>query len=171
MKAVHSGPFGRQHHMTNNRFDLISATAIILVMASISVAQTKTRWTLLPEAEADRAKQLCSRPGPPKFQATWKPTESHIQTMESRLSRISRLRTKSGIVGVQIKHPDSYYRQYLGVVINGRKFIFINAFCDDKPPETWRESLIDVCDGGCSWGVVYNVATGQFSHLEMNGVA
>jgi len=150
---------------------LISATALILVMASISVAQMKTRWTLLPETEADHAKQLCSRPGPPKFQATWKPTESHIQTMESRLSRISRLRTQSGIVGVQIEHPDRYYRQYLGIIIKGHKFIFINAFCDDKPPQTWRESLIDVCDGGCSWGVVYDVATGQFSHLEMNGVA
>ena len=150
---------------------LISATVLILVMASISVAQTKSRWTLLPETEADHAKQLCSRPGPPKFEATWKPTENNIQTLESRLSRISRLRTKSGIVGLRIEHPDRYYRQYLGIIIKGHKFIFINAFCDDKPPETWGKSLIDVCDGGCSWGVVYNVATGQFSHLEMNGVA
>ena len=150
---------------------LISATALILVTALISVAQPTTRWILLPETEAEHAKQLCSRPGPPKFQTTWKPTEGHIQTMESRLSRISRLRTQSGIVGVQIKHPNRYYRQYLGIMINGKEFIFINAFCNDKPPERWRESLIDVCDGGCSWGVVYSVATGQFSHLEMNGVA
>ena len=49
--------------------------------------------------------------------------------------------------------------------------LFINAFCDDTPPEFWREVLIDTCDGGCSWGVVYNVATGKFSYLEMNGVA
>ncbi|HKU76496.1 MAG TPA: hypothetical protein VJR02_21470, partial [Pyrinomonadaceae bacterium] len=118
---------------------LISTTALIFVMASVSVAQTKTRWTLLPETEADNAKQLCSRPGPPKFQATWKPTESDIQTMESRLSRISRLRAQSGIVGRQIKHPDRYYRQYIGIVIDNHKFIFINAFCHDKPPETWRE--------------------------------
>ena len=150
---------------------LVSATAVVIVMASVSLAQTKTRWTLLPETQADKAKQLCSRPGPPKFQATWKPTESDIQTMESRLSRISRLRTQSGTVGVQIKHPDRYYRQYLGIVINDHKFIFINAFCHDKPPEIWREMLIDICDGGCSWGVIYDVRTGKFSHLEMNGVA
>src|SRR5690242_13947956 len=89
---------------------LISATALMLVMASLPVAQVTTRWTLLPETEAEHAKQLCSRPGPPKFQATWKPTESDIQTMESRLSRISRLRTRSGIVGAKIEHPDRYYR-------------------------------------------------------------
>src|SRR5437660_6247201 len=136
------------------------STALILLAASICIAQTKTRGTLLPETEADRAKQLCSRPGPPKFQGTWKPTDTDIQTMESRLSRISRLHTRSGNVGIQIEHPNRYYRQYLGIVIDNRRIIFINAFCDDKPPETWREFLIDMCDGGCSWGVVYDVATG-----------
>jgi len=149
---------------------VISTTLFVFVALSTSAAQTKTRWVLLPETEADRAKQLCSRPGPPKFQGTWKPTESDIQTMESRLSRISRLRTHSGIVGARIEHPERYNRQYLGIVIDDRKFIFINAFCDDKPPDTWSESLIDVCDGGCSWGVVYDVTAGGFSHLEMNGV-
>ena len=149
----------------------ILTTLLVVLVASISVAQTKTRAVLLPETEADHAKQLCSRPGPPRFSATWKPTEKDILTMESRFSRISRLRTQSGIVGVRIKHPDRYYRQYLGIVIKNRKFIFINAFCDEKPPEFWRETLIDSCDGGCSWGVVYNVDSGEFSHLEMNGVA
>jgi len=91
--------------------------------------------------------------------------------MEARLSRISRLRTQSGITSLKIQHPDRYYRQYLGVMIDSRKFVFINAFCDEKPRETWRERLVDVCGGGCSWGVVYEVATGEFSHLEMNGVA
>jgi len=91
--------------------------------------------------------------------------------MESRLSRISRLRTRSGIVGTRIGHPNRYYRQYLGIIIKNRKFIYINGLCEDKPPESWREMLNDVCDGGCNWGVVYDVATGKFSHLEMNGVA
>ena len=90
--------------------------------------------------------------------------------MESRLSRIADLRTESGIIGVRIKHADRYSRQYVGVIIENRKFIFINAFCDDSPPTYWRERVVDVCDGGCSWGVVYDVETGKFSHLEMNGI-
>ena len=161
----------RHHHMTNEQMRYVSsAVGVMLMTASISVAQAKIRWAILPETEADHAKELCSRPGPPKFQGTWKPTDSDIQTMESRLSRISRLRTQSGIVGVQIDHPENYYRQYLGITIDEHKFIFINAFCDDKPPDSWREMLVDICDGGCSWGVVYDLATGNFSHLEMNGV-
>jgi hypothetical protein len=149
---------------------VISIVTILLAL-STSVAQTKTRWVLLPDTEANHAKQLCSRPGPPKFSGTWKPTEKDIQAMESRFTRITRLRTRSGILGVRIKHPDRYYRQYLGIVINKRKSIFVNAFCDDTPPEFWRDVIIDTCDGGCSWGVVYNVATGKFSRLEMSGVA
>src|SRR5437868_4156930 len=122
---------------------------IILLTLSMSAAQTNTRWVLLPDSEADHAKQLCSRPGPPKFSGTWKPTQKEIQTMESRLTRVSRLRTRSGILGVRIKHADRYYRQYLGIIIKNRKFIFINAFCDDTPPEFWQQTLIDTCDGGC----------------------
>jgi hypothetical protein len=150
---------------------LSSISCFTLLLCSIAIAQTQPRWVLLPESEAERIKQLCSRPGPPEFQGTWKPTDSDIQTVESRLSRVSRLRARSGITGTQIGHPNRYYRQYLGIIIKNRKFIYINALCEDKPPDSWRETLDDVCDGGCNWGVVYDVATGKFSHLEMNGVA
>ncbi len=149
----------------------IPCAVLILLLPVFLIAQTKSRAIVLPEATADQVKQLCSRPGPPKFSGTWKPTEADIQTMESHLSHIARLRTESGIVGEQIEHPDRYYRQYLGIIIENRKFVFINAFCDDKPPEDWGKRVVDVCDGGCSWGVVYDVETGVFSHLEMNGVA
>lgn len=162
--------------MKNCEFRVMFATAtpivcLNLLLCSIVLAQTQRPWTLLPETEAENIKRLCSRPGPPEFQGTWKPAESDIQMMESRLSRISRLRTRSGIIGKQIQHPERYYRQYLGIIIKNRKFIYINALCDDKPHDSWRETLKDVCDGACGWGVVYDIATGKFSLLEMNGVA
>jgi hypothetical protein len=91
--------------------------------------------------------------------------------MESRLSRVSRLGSKSGIIGEQIEHPEKYYRQYVGIVVKDRRLIYINAFCDEQPPSGWRERVVDVCDGGCSWGAVYDVTTGDFADLEMNGIA
>ena len=150
--------------------NLYSIGCLTLLSCSLAMAQTQPRWTLLPETEAQHAKQLCSRPSP-EFQGTWKPGESDIQTMESRLSRVSQLRARSGIIGTQIQHPARYYRQYLGIIIKNRKFIYINGLCEEKPPASWRETLADVCDGGCYWGVVYDVATGKFSHIEMNGIA
>ena len=148
----------------------IGFTSLVLLLCSTLLGQTKTRFVVLPESAADQVKQLCSRPGPPSFDGVWKPTEADIRAMESRLSRIADLRTESGIIDVRIKHADRYSRQYVGVIIENRKFIFINAFCDDSPPTYWRERVVDVCDGGCSWGVVYDVETGKFSHLEMNGI-
>jgi len=91
--------------------------------------------------------------------------------MESRFTRISRLRSKSGIMHARVEHPARYYRQYVGIIVGKRKLIYVNAFCDDKPPSYWRERAVNVCDGGCSWGVVYDIVTGEFSELELNGVA
>ena len=153
------------------RTSYLSIFFLVLLWGSFPILQKKSRSVVLPEGTAEQAKQLCSRPGPPKFDGTWKPTESDVQRMESHLSRISRLRSKSGIEGAHIENPERYYRQYIGIVVENRKLIFINAFCDDKPPESWREMLVDVCDGGCSWGVVYDIVTAEFSHFEMNGVA
>jgi hypothetical protein len=91
--------------------------------------------------------------------------------METQLSRISRLRSKFGVIGAHIERPERYYRQYVGIVVAKRKLIYINAFCDDNPLPIWRERIVDVCDGGCSWGVVYDVEKETFSDLKMNGDA
>jgi hypothetical protein len=148
----------------------LTFVVLILLLPASMMGQTKSRAVVLPETAADQVIQLCSRPGPPKFSGAWKPTEADIQKMEAHLSRIAGLRTESGVVGVQIEHPDRYYRQYVGIIIENRKFVFINAFCNDKPTEDWGERIIDYCDGGCSWGVVYDIGTGKFYPLEMNGV-
>jgi hypothetical protein len=77
---------------------------------------------------------------------------------------------RGGAEGVQVKHPERYYRQYLGIIVHGRKIIYINAFCE-KPLDFWQERFYEVCDGGgCFWGVEYDVDSGRFSNLQMNGV-
>jgi len=149
---------------------LILTGCLVLAMTSVLEGHDKNRSALLPESAAQQITQLCSRPGPPKFDGTWKPTEDDINKMESQLSRVSRLRSKSGIEGMHIERPERYYRQYVGIIVTKRKLIYINAFCDDKPPSYWQERIVDVCDGGCSWGVVYDIEHGKFSDLELNGI-
>lgn len=90
--------------------------------------------------------------------------------MESQLSLVSRLRSNSGVIGMRIERPERYYRQYVGIMVAKRKLIYINAFCADPPPSYWEERIVDVCDGGCSWGVVYDIEHEIFSDLEMNGI-
>jgi len=144
---------------------------LILALAAKSSSQTKNRSVVLPGSAAHMLEHLCSRSGPPRFDDTWQPLEADVRSMESRLSRISQLRSQVGGVGIGIKNPDRYYRQYVGVLVGKHKFIFINAFCNERPPPDWRRRPVDKCDGGCDWGVVYDTISGEFSDLQINGVA
>lgn len=154
------------------RRNSILAGCLVLAFTAVLHGQKRDRSVVLPESAAQQITQPCSRPGPPKFDGTWRPTKADIDAMESRLTRISRLRSKSGIIGARIEHPDRYYRQYVGIIVGKRKLIYINAICGDEPPSFWRERPVMVCDGGgCSWGVVYDIVSGEFSHLELNGEA
>ena len=128
------------------------------------------RFVLLPRGEKASVIRLCSRRGP-KVDGSWKPAERDIATLESNLARISRLQSRGTLKGIRILHPENCYRQYIPVTIAGSKLIYVNAFCGIEDPG-WRKQFVDICDGGESvWGVLYNPTTGEFSDLEVNGVA
>jgi hypothetical protein len=128
------------------------------------------RFVLLAENEKGAVLRLCSRLGP-KVEGKWKPTEQDVAKLESNLTRISSLRSAGTLKGMSIAHPEDCYRQYIPVIVAGRKLIYVNAFCGIKVPG-WRTHFVTICDGGASvWGVLYDPTTGEFSDLEVNGVA
>jgi hypothetical protein len=101
----------------------------------------------------------------------WTPSVTIIATMESRIDKIADLKSKAGMVAVRIKDPRQSYRRYVGILIGGQRYVYINGICQ-KPNSDWHDRLQDVCDGGgCNRGVLYSVQNGIFSDLEMNGVA
>lgn len=83
----------------------------------------------------------------------------------------------------------NYKRQYGGLILNGRRIIYVNGLHgSDGPPvseqvqlgaETvtlsvpdWHISALMICDGGpITFGVEYDVATRRFSNFQFNGVA
>ena len=97
---------------------------------------------------------------------SWEPTVGDIEGAESNLSQISAQRN-------DIDDARKYFRQYLAVVVNGRRTIFLNAFCTNQGHENdWRKRLVFVYDGGkCFWHATYDPATQKFSELAVNGVA
>ena len=101
----------------------------------------------------------------------WKTTDQVIATLESNLKRITSLRSAGIKKGIRIDHPEKCYRQYVPVVVAGRKLIYVNAFCGTKVAD-WRTQFVIICDGGASvWGALYDPTTEEFSDLEVNGVA
>jgi len=142
---------------------------IVLMLPPTLFAQNKTRFTVLPESAAEEATKLCS--GPLRFDGTWRPKNTDVKSIESHLRRVSDLRNVSGR---RIEHPERYYRQYIGIIVNNRKLIYVNAFCATdwaiSQGKRHPKRLVNICDGGsCFWGAVYDVASKQFSELRING--
>jgi len=132
-------------------------------------ARRNNRAVVLPATEAQSVPRLCSRDSVPAVEAGWLPAPTDVAVIQKKFPEIQKLQRTSRDSGVPIEAPQSYYRQYVGVIVGGRKFIYINAICG-KPSASWRNKLEDTCDGGCNWGVLFDVQTGTFSGFGMNGI-
>ncbi len=172
---------------------------LVLSGTPSSATESSTTFTVLEGRYAQLLSQPCSRANPPKFQDTWQPSEGEIKELEERLSLLQQLKSSLCChLGGRVKNVHAYYRQYLGLVVNGRKLIYINALeirslSEDQSKaeilcrefrahhsdclgglnhasDRWRQQPITVCDGGDSfWGAIYNPQTKNFSDLAFNG--
>jgi hypothetical protein len=130
-----------------------------------------SRSILLPPAEAGAIMHLCSRHGP-KVEGTWQATEADIDVLESNLQQISGLRCIWGTRSLKIVDPQSFYRQYVAIVVAGRRLIYVNAFYPIESLPFSVEHFVNVCDGGpYFWGAMFDPATLKYSDLSINGRA
>jgi hypothetical protein len=144
--------------------------AYFMLLQPIATQAQDPRAVLLPESAAKQLKQLCSRESP-KYDGTWTPSATALATMESRIDKIGDIKLKGHGMEIQIKDPRQAYRQYVGILIGGQRYVYISGSCR-KTDARWHDRLQNVCDGGeCFWSVLYNVQSGSFSDLETNGDA
>lgn len=154
---------------------------VLLVSAGCSAATQHVTLdpadgSVLEGPEALETLNQCSHYGPRDASATWAPTIEQRKELEARLA---------GFVGTQPDRPprdlQSYYRQYVGVVLGTRRLIYINGFPKDsiardvatfeqfirEHPEVkfnsrefplsmrsadgWRSHAVSVCDGGSAY--------------------
>ena len=126
--------------------------------------------TIFPPKKAELLLRHCSRNGPTAVTEFWLPQLAQIAQLELALPDL--LETKlSGE-----RHPPikSYKRQYAGLIVKGRKIIYVNGFAggDGAGPGTWRTDPVKVCDGGNGFfGVEYDPEKKSFEGLAFNGVA
>jgi hypothetical protein len=143
----------------------------LTLLFCLSASAQREKSAVLPASEAKRATNQCSRPSPDKFTDTWQPSEAEIKEMESRFSQIKKLRVKECCIqGEQIENPERYYMQYVGIVAEGKRLIYINAFAPIDANEGWKDNAVVICDGGNAWGVLYDPKAKKFYDLAINGV-
>jgi hypothetical protein len=127
----------------------------------------KPDFVLLPESEVAAHTVLFGNSKPQV--ESWEPTVADIDDLNSNLLQISALSDKDPDASRHIDHPDQFYRQYLAVVVNGKKTIVVNAMCSVEQGSNWRKQLTLVNDGGkCYWHAVFNPSTQTFSDLNFN---
>ena len=149
---------------------LLLGGCLLLLLSTCAFAQ-RERSTLLPASEVKSVVKQCSRPSPTEFTDTWQPSKEELKEMESRFAEIRKLKVlECCILGEKIKNPEGDYMQYAGIVLGGRKLIYINAIPGD-PGDSWKEKAVVICDGGTAWGVLYDPKTKTFSSLAVNGIA
>ncbi|NLR95158.1 hypothetical protein HGP29_28445 [Flammeovirga sp. SR4] len=110
----------------------------------------------------------------------WTPSNLEISDIENKLSqRIHKLSKNNPFNGVNDcpkihKNLNNYYRQYVSFINNkGDKIIQISFFWDkNKTRYNLNEDYMEIFDG-CSyyWRINYNIDTGEFFGLSINGIA
>ncbi len=138
--------------------------AAALLWPTVPVAATTAvnpNWgVIFPAERAAALTRQCSRSAP-RPEGAWLPTLDDIARLEPGLTR--------ALADAQVQ-PGAYYRQYGGLIVGGRRIIYVNGVRNAVAGGDWRDAPISICDGGAlAFGVEYDPASGAFSHFEFNG--
>lgn len=150
-------------------------------------AQTSSRYEFKPQYSialpSETGKKMmvqCSRSVPEKIEKYFDLTNTDIASLEDNYKKILSIKaTECCLQGWKIPKLDDYAFQYVGVVINSRKYIYINAFLIDISygqdsfktwHKDWKTKPIIACDGGDGfWGALFDLEKKTFSRLSVNG--
>jgi hypothetical protein len=126
----------------------------------------------------------------------WTPTEDIIADLERELRQVmtaaaddaqivlnTRGQTVQSVTYSQgeirkiVAHYDEYRHQYVGILLNGERRVFINCFgvhesAQGESPAYWREQFVVVDDGGFwYWHIEYDPIAKKFLEFRSNGYA
>ncbi len=145
---------------------LLAACSTVQGPPSVPTAlKTGQSWVVTRPLVAAQVLDTCSRPSPGRdagrVTGYWAPSRQQVEQLEARLGELEG----------QVRSPQDFNRQYVGIETDGRELIYINAFSlpDGSDINPAREA-IRVCDGGAMfWGALFDPQTGVFSELQFNG--
>jgi len=135
--------------------------------------------SLFPGEHALELVSQCSRAEPSPIEGTWTPDEAVLDQFDAALPAIFDAQHQRDWQSLDLSIAN-YHRQYGGLVIGGRRIVYVNAFRSSllnsspmtprDPTRTWRNYPMRLCDGGPSaFGAQYNPDTGQISNFQFDG--
>lgn len=149
---------------------------------SVALAQPKPDDAFAPHTSAiflgESARQLvrlCGHPPLGPIEGVWTPSEADIAMLEPALfALLGRELRRTG----SDRTPEGYYRQYGGLILGGRRVIYVNGFAAEvvhsmhrlmTPWVDWRTVSMTVCgDDPVAFRVEYDPAHRSFPSFEYN---
>jgi len=99
---------------------------------------------------------------------TWAPDSETVSRIKGQIEPF--VRAQAGNEGLSLGEWGAYTFQYQGYEENGKKLIFVNAFCSGGEPRQLDKELIIVSDAGtCSFNLSYEVDRDRLTGLLING--
>src|SRR5690242_18954681 len=106
------------------------------------------------------------------------PSRTDIESLENNFKKVFEINVNPGECcrnGSEIIHFEIFGLQCVGVLIEHKKYIYINAFDAvgfggiEKDQPHWKTRAVSVGDGGYHyWGVLYDVENLKFEQLSFN---
>lgn len=98
----------------------------------------------------------------------WTPTlAEHIPPFEAGLQAALTEQLGDRYAEAVIYDLSSYIRQYVGIEIDGERFLWVNFICTmfDGLPDYWQRIIIGGQDNACYFHVRYAVDSGMYTNL------
>jgi hypothetical protein len=137
------------------------------------------RAVVFPGEAARSLVEQCNRREPGPVTGVWTPDAATITRLEAALGpALQKALDERAPRDVNYRAPE-YYRQYGGLVIDGRRIVYVNGFHWRFISLTWSSRYFDVrwwrvtptgvCDGGMwFFGAEYDPATGRVVSIEFD---
>jgi len=138
--------------------------------AALSGCASHVYSAVLGADQGEIVAEQCSRPNPPRHESAWTPGPGDILQLEQDLPALQAQVPAAWQGNAPVGDARAYARQYFGILVQGRRLIYINAFLEPMANKEWQQYAIVICDGGSgAWGAVYDPASRSFSSLVFNG--
>jgi hypothetical protein len=141
-------------------------------LAGCTTAPSTDTWAVIPEGRAKEMSIGTWLSADSEVEGYWTPTEEDVLLLEQKLPAFLQENSASFRRQPPVwEELSSYKRQYAGVVLNEKKIIYGNFFCTNTGID-WKKDWVFVLDGGdCFFQLQFEIASGNFSGLMVNGDA
>ena len=155
----------------------LTAVFILLGLTASANATLPEQSVILSADAAPKVIRPCSRNGINNVTSYWTPTSTQIWSLEGRLPvYLAKDKIK---IKKSAKWLSGFYRQYVGVIVGGKRLIYGNFFPGPTmsgqfewsiTKKVWKKEPVDACDGGSDfWGIVFDVGSETFSPPVYSG--